>query len=122
MSAVHRFDYILEQQAFAAVDSGKIPDSTSMAEFLAHPVHGALATCSQMRPSIDISVGEFQATFGTNMTGTKQKPSHNINVNSGSQMRPFVDVSVGGCQSVRRCVVTGCDVVTGLEIRFPGEL
>ncbi|MEW5304827.1 MAG: hypothetical protein WDW36_007410 [Sanguina aurantia] len=59
-----RFDYILEQQAFAAVDSGKIPDSTSMAEFLAHPVHGALATCSQMRPSIDISVGDETSSVG----------------------------------------------------------
>ena len=28
-----------------------------MARFLSDPVHGALATCAELRPSVDISVG-----------------------------------------------------------------
>jgi len=52
-----RFDYILEQQAFCAIDQ-KLPlDTEQMTKFLADPVHQALATCSEMRPAVDISVG-----------------------------------------------------------------
>ncbi|GLC42729.1 hypothetical protein PLESTB_001132300 [Pleodorina starrii] len=59
-----RFDYIIEQQAFVAVDAGTPTDSEVMAEFLAHPVHRALATCSSMRPSVDISVGGDSSNVG----------------------------------------------------------
>lgn len=33
-------------------------------EFLNHPVHASLATCSSMRPSVDISVGGENSTVG----------------------------------------------------------
>ncbi|PNW77396.1 hypothetical protein CHLRE_10g434750v5 [Chlamydomonas reinhardtii] len=59
-----RFDYIIEQQAFVDIDSGKAADKEVMAEFLAHPVHSALATCSSMRPSVDISVGGENSSVG----------------------------------------------------------
>jgi ketol-acid reductoisomerase len=52
-----RFDYILEQQAFVAIDNNAPVDPEIHAAFLADDVHKALATCSSMRPSIDISVG-----------------------------------------------------------------
>ncbi|GFR45619.1 hypothetical protein Agub_g7026 [Astrephomene gubernaculifera] len=59
-----RFDYIVEQQAFVAIDAGADVDQEVMAEFLAHPVHRALATCSDMRPSVDISVGGENSSVG----------------------------------------------------------
>jgi len=52
-----RFDYILDQQAYVAVDSGKQADSEVIQAFKSHPVHAALAACAAMRPSVDISVG-----------------------------------------------------------------
>jgi ketol-acid reductoisomerase len=51
-----RFDYILEQQAFVAIDRKEQLDQESMQKFLNDPVHAALAACSEMRPSVDISV------------------------------------------------------------------
>jgi len=51
-----RFDYNLEQQAYAAVDGGAALDEDVVAAFLQHPVHDALAVCTTMRPSVDISV------------------------------------------------------------------
>ncbi|EFJ48783.1 hypothetical protein VOLCADRAFT_74529 [Volvox carteri f. nagariensis] len=59
-----RFDYIVEQQAFVAVDAGVPTDAEVMREFLSHPVHRALETCSSMRPSVDISVGGDSSTVG----------------------------------------------------------
>ncbi|GIL45945.1 hypothetical protein Vafri_3052, partial [Volvox africanus] len=59
-----RFDYIIEQQAFVAVDAGTPTDAEVMREFLAHPVHRALETCSSMRPSVDISVGGDSSSVG----------------------------------------------------------
>jgi len=52
-----RFDYILEQQAYTAVDAGAPVKQELITRFLNDPVHKALATCSSMRPSVDISVG-----------------------------------------------------------------
>ncbi len=51
-----RFDYIVEQQGFVAADANA-GDPEAMARFLSDPVHGALATCAELRPSVDISVG-----------------------------------------------------------------
>jgi len=59
-----RFDYILEQQAFTAVDEGSVQDKEIISKFLADPVHKALATCSTMRPSVDISVGGENSSVG----------------------------------------------------------
>lgn len=52
-----RFDYILEQQAYTAVDAGVTTDADAFAAFLSAPVHDALAACSALRPAVDISVG-----------------------------------------------------------------
>jgi len=52
-----RFDYILDQQAYVAVDAGVPASPEAIAAFTSHPVHSALAACSAMRPSVDISVG-----------------------------------------------------------------
>lgn len=52
-----RFDYILDQQAYVAVDSGAKPDPEIISSFKSHPVHQALASCASMRPPVDISVG-----------------------------------------------------------------
>jgi len=52
-----RFDYIVEQQAMTAIDSGSHDvDAAIKEEFLTHPVHDALALCAELRPSVDISV------------------------------------------------------------------
>lgn len=59
-----RFDYILEQQAFVDIDEKRVSDSQAMAKFLVDPVHAALATCSEMRPSVDISVGGENSNVG----------------------------------------------------------
>jgi ketol-acid reductoisomerase len=53
-----RFDYVLEQQAFTAVDSG---DDGGMAgahfkNFESHPIHDVLQAVGKMRPPVDISV------------------------------------------------------------------
>jgi ketol-acid reductoisomerase len=52
-----RFDYILDQQAYVAVDNGTAVDPETISDFKNHPVHRALAACAAMRPSVDIAVG-----------------------------------------------------------------
>lgn len=51
-----RFDYILTEQAFPAIESGKAADEALFQKFLSHPVHAMLKTCGSLRPSVDISV------------------------------------------------------------------
>lgn len=51
-----RFDYILTEQAFPAIEAGAKPDEALFQKFLSHPVHDMLKTCSSLRPSVDISV------------------------------------------------------------------
>ncbi|MFJ5221104.1 ketol-acid reductoisomerase [Streptomyces sp. NPDC088354] len=50
-----RFDYLLTQQAFPAVDNQAV-DPTPFTEFEGHVIHQVLEVCSQMRPSVDIFV------------------------------------------------------------------
>lgn len=52
-----RFDYILDQQAYVAVDNGSAANDEIVSQFKSHPVHNALAACASMRPPVDISVG-----------------------------------------------------------------
>lgn len=52
-----RFDYILDQQAYVAVDNGSAKNDEVISQFKSHAVHKALASCASMRPSVDISVG-----------------------------------------------------------------
>ncbi|XP_012079057.1 ketol-acid reductoisomerase, chloroplastic [Jatropha curcas] len=51
-----RFDYILTQQAFVAVDNGAPVNRDLISNFLSDPVHGAIEVCAQLRPTLDISV------------------------------------------------------------------
>ena len=39
-------------------------DKETFTKFLNDPVHSALATCSEMRPSVDISVGGENSSVG----------------------------------------------------------
>ena len=52
-----RFDYILKQQAFTAMDSNEPLDFKLMDDFRGHPIHHVLSVVSEMRPSVDISLG-----------------------------------------------------------------
>ncbi|HSZ81852.1 MAG TPA: ketol-acid reductoisomerase, partial [Polyangia bacterium] len=51
-----RFDYILEQLAFTAIDEGKPGDAKLIEQFKSNPIHAVLAVCNELRPSVDISV------------------------------------------------------------------
>ncbi|OAY26318.1 ketol-acid reductoisomerase, chloroplastic [Manihot esculenta] len=51
-----RFDYILTQQAFVAVDAGAPLNQDLISNFLSDSVHGAIEVCAQLRPTVDISV------------------------------------------------------------------
>jgi ketol-acid reductoisomerase len=51
-----RFDYILEQLAYTAMDRDDPVDETVMANFKSNSVHDAVTACSLMRPSVDISL------------------------------------------------------------------
>jgi ketol-acid reductoisomerase len=50
-----RFDYLLTQKAFPAMDD-KTVDPAPFAAFEGHVIHQVLAVCAQMRPSVDIFV------------------------------------------------------------------
>lgn len=51
-----RFDYILDQLAYTAVDNG-VPVNTDLIEaFENHKVHQAVTECCKLRPSVDISL------------------------------------------------------------------
>lgn len=52
-----RFDYILKQQAFTALDSNQPLEWGLLDEFKGHFIHGVLKTVGEMRPSVDISLG-----------------------------------------------------------------
>ncbi|KAJ8761452.1 hypothetical protein K2173_001585 [Erythroxylum novogranatense] len=51
-----RFDYVITQQAFVAVDAGSPVNQDLISNFLSDPVHGAVEVCAQLRPTVDISV------------------------------------------------------------------
>jgi len=50
-----RFDYILDQLAYTAVDNGIPVNEQLLSDFLDNPVHGAIVECCKLRPSVDIS-------------------------------------------------------------------
>jgi ketol-acid reductoisomerase len=51
-----RFDYILEQSAYTAVDNGTPVDWQLMEQFEKHSVHQAVHECGKLRPAVDISL------------------------------------------------------------------
>ncbi|MFL2528602.1 MAG: hypothetical protein ACJ0Q6_02775 [Candidatus Azotimanducaceae bacterium] len=52
-----RFDYIIKQQAFTALDGNQSLDWKLVEDFKAHPIHEVLSVVGEMRPSVDISLG-----------------------------------------------------------------
>jgi ketol-acid reductoisomerase len=51
-----RFDYILKQQAFPAIDQNTTSNTTPFDGFLTSNIHEVLQVCAELRPSVDISV------------------------------------------------------------------
>jgi ketol-acid reductoisomerase len=51
-----RFDYLLTQVAYVAADDGKAADAALVDAFKKNVIHDVLAVCSELRPSVDISV------------------------------------------------------------------
>jgi ketol-acid reductoisomerase len=57
-----RFDYILDQLAYTAVDNGKPVNEDLISAFESHRVHAAVEECCKLRPTVDISVGSASST------------------------------------------------------------
>merc|ERR1711957_779062 len=51
-----RFDYILDQLAYTAVDNGVAVNDELISDFESHRVHQAVEECCKLRPSVDISL------------------------------------------------------------------
>ncbi|HMN27929.1 MAG TPA: hypothetical protein PKE45_07215, partial [Caldilineaceae bacterium] len=51
-----RFDYILTQQSYTALDQGNQVDEELFENFMHNNIHQVLAVCAEMRPSVDIAV------------------------------------------------------------------
>ncbi|WGK68252.1 ketol-acid reductoisomerase [Candidatus Haliotispira prima] len=51
-----RFDYLLSQIAFPAIDTKSVKDNGELDAFRNHRVHKAMETCAKLRPSVDICV------------------------------------------------------------------
>mmetsp|Transcript_5904 Transcript_5904/g.13936 ORF Transcript_5904/g.13936 Transcript_5904/m.13936 type:complete len:271 (+) Transcript_5904:2-814(+) len=66
-----RFDYILDQQAFTAVDNNEPIQEDVVNKFKQDPVHAALAKCSEMRPPVDVSVGGEGSNEGIGAGGAR---------------------------------------------------
>ncbi|GAB4447515.1 MAG: hypothetical protein Kow0031_30090 [Anaerolineae bacterium] len=54
------FDYLLTQQTFTALDQGAQVDEGLFDDFMHSEIHQVLAVCSELRPSVDISVVNVQ--------------------------------------------------------------
>ena len=52
-----RFDYMITQIAYVAIDNGDDLDNEVFDAFLTHDIHPVLKTCAELRPSVDISLG-----------------------------------------------------------------
>jgi len=51
-----RFDYILDQLAYTAVDNGVAVNEDLISDFETHRVHQAVEECCKLRPAVDISL------------------------------------------------------------------
>jgi ketol-acid reductoisomerase len=51
-----RFDYLIDQVGYVALDANKKLDDSLIAKFKSHVIHEVLAEVGKMRPSVDISV------------------------------------------------------------------
>jgi ketol-acid reductoisomerase len=51
-----RFDYNITQQAYVDLDEGRALDQKLVPAFKTHAIHGVLAACAKLRPTVDIFV------------------------------------------------------------------
>merc|ERR1712070_120485 len=51
-----RFDYVLTEQAYTAIDDGDKLDEALFDKFLKSPMHACIAECGKLRPSVDIAL------------------------------------------------------------------
>jgi ketol-acid reductoisomerase len=51
-----RFDYVLTEQAYVALDDKQAVDESLIPAFKQHQIHDVLAECAKLRPSVDIFV------------------------------------------------------------------
>jgi ketol-acid reductoisomerase len=51
-----RFDYVIEQVAYVALDRNQPLDGSLIERFKKHPIHAVLAEVGKMRPAVDIAV------------------------------------------------------------------
>jgi len=57
-----RFDYILDQLAYTAIDNGVPVNEQLISDFVNHRVHPAVEECCKLRPAVDISVSAQTST------------------------------------------------------------
>jgi ketol-acid reductoisomerase len=51
-----RFDYVLTEQSYVALDEDQQLDGSLVEALQNHPIHDVLAECAKLRPSVDIFV------------------------------------------------------------------
>ncbi len=51
-----RFDYVLTEQSYVALDNDEALDESPVAAFQDHEIHDVLAECAKLRPPVDIFV------------------------------------------------------------------
>ncbi len=51
-----RFDYILKQQTYTAIDEDRSGDESPFEKFRSSNIHDVLSVCAELRPSVDIAV------------------------------------------------------------------
>jgi ketol-acid reductoisomerase len=51
-----RFDYVLTEQAYVAIDAKEPLEDGLVDNFKEHTIHTVLAECAKLRPSVDIFV------------------------------------------------------------------
>jgi ketol-acid reductoisomerase len=51
-----RFDYLITEQAYVAIDDKQTIDTAPVAAFKSHVIHKVMAECAKLRPSVDISL------------------------------------------------------------------
>ena len=51
-----RFDYIMVQQAFPAIDQQLVQGRNAVDKFMNSNIHEVLKVCAELRPSVDILV------------------------------------------------------------------
>lgn len=66
-----RFMAVLDEQVFVDVDDNVPVNPETVDAFVNSPVHKALSVCSEMRPSVDISIGGDDSSEGVGIGGAR---------------------------------------------------